>query len=135
MKSGIKFSTCKYCGSDNVMWERHDGKFVLFDSYGLPHACEEGNKFYNDKWKAESDRKKKLYADEKVKWNARIGSKCTVCIEGVLPGIHFNNSNSPMYCRDCDGKGTITKDSVNTKLYHIRKQLWPRMFGKQKEKV
>lgn len=140
-----KITICKYCQSKDVFWEKApEGKWYLSDmTGGLPHACDQAYDAAlarKDEFKkAREDRNVKLkesYYNKKAELDAIPNdSPCHICIGGIVPGLHYNGvSSSRVYCEICDGRGKMTAKAKSRTLYRLRKQLWPQMFNKTKNR-
>jgi len=117
----IKFSTCRYCHQSDLIWEVHNGKYVMFESFGLPHLCDKRDQILAEQKEA----KKKEYAEYKAKIEAIPIGLCTACHGSGLQLMVVHNSPSHMDCEVCWGQRKITEQLKKNMLYSKRVAIWP----------
>lgn len=118
----IKFTTCKFCNQNDLMWEQHNGKFVLFESYGLPHQCDKLEQVKADN----KARDQKMYQDFKTATMAKVGQKCGACGgHGILLGAINGYGSAGGCCFECEGTGVMTERQAKHLITQKRYQIWP----------
>ena len=108
---------CRYCDTPGLVWIRRAGsKFELTEAYGLPHACPNIKKIYNDHKEA----LRINYALEK-KWLKSIedGYQCKRC-----DGLGYMKKTYRR-CKKCKGIGTFSFGKKKYYLLEMRKKYWP----------
>lgn len=135
----IKYASCRFCSKADLHWEipsvesaseRYPtGRWLLMEPYGLPHSCEEKEKFFKEKRDKESDAKKQQYYAEKQRLHSiPDGGPCPRC--NGRQGGAFSYAYS---CYACGNTGKMSAKARAYMLLQARKNLWPSMFNKGKK--
>lgn len=70
MSAGIKFTTCRDCNMEDLHWTQENGRWVLNEPHGLPHACEVRMARVKAEREQRSQQLKDMYAKEKERITA-----------------------------------------------------------------
>lgn len=116
----FKSAKCKFCNAEDLHWaeETRPGgpaKYVLTESYGLPHACDERLAHMA----TEKQRKKDEYTLEKKRITDTPDGNCSECSGRGYSG---NQAGS---CLKCLGMGLFSEKTKKNMLYKVRLRIWP----------
>lgn len=130
----LKAVKCKFCNAADLHWGEETNPEtkvthpMLFESYGLPHACEEKIAFIA-KQKAD---KKTEYESEKKRIMAHADGQCPPC-NGT--GNDLVNPNGWGLCKNCHGHARFDGRTKKHILAALRQKIWPNMpattFGRR----
>jgi hypothetical protein len=137
-EQAIKPASCRHCKATDLVWiassSRKKGKyyninhFTLCESYGLPHACEQGKAFYLDYKEAlrlNYKFEKKWIKSQKEGTCSKCKGLCGKWRKASRSSKHAGELCKWRKCKACKGVGTFTKDSSFYYLKQLRKQYWP----------
>jgi hypothetical protein len=125
----VKFSTCRYCQRSDLVWEVHEGKYIMFESYGLPHQCEKRDQILAEQQEA----KKKQYAEYKAKVETMPIGPCPDCKGSGMQLMVVHSSPSHLDCNTCWGQRKITEQLKKNMLYRKRVEIWPGIQNNRKQ--
>lgn len=121
---GEKAVACKYCTAKDLFWSFERDRWMLIESFGLPHSCQEKHEYFKKLAKEKNEELKKEYQKEKERINAIPNDTlCSYCTLGT-------GTIMPRTCYYCFNFGKINEKVKSKMLYQVRKRLWPDMFNK-----